>query len=100
MIKHVVMWTIKEGIDGKTKEQNILRLKVMLDDLVGKIPEIKELEVGVNYNASPAAYDLVLYSVFKDKEELAIYQDHPDHVKVKEFVAKVADKRAVVDYEV
>ncbi len=100
MIKHLVMWTIKNGIDGKTKEQNILRLKVTLDELVGKIPEIKELEVGVNYNSSPAAFDIVLYTVFKDKEELAIYQDHPDHVKVKEFVAKVADKRAVVDYEV
>jgi len=100
VIKHIVMWTIKDGVDGKTKEQNILRLKVLLDDLVDKIPEIKELEVGVNYNSSPAAFDIVLYSVFKDKEELAIYQAHPDHVKVKDFVAKVADKRAVVDYEV
>lgn len=100
MIKHIVMWTIKDGIDGKTKEQNILRLKVMLDNLVGKIPGIKQLEVGVNYNSSPAAFDIVLYTIFKDKEELTIYQDHPEHMKVKEFVSKIADKRAVVDYEV
>lgn len=100
MIKHIVMWTIKDSVDGKTKEQNILRLKVMLDNLKKKIPVIKALEVGVNYNSSPAAFDLVLYTAFKDKKELAIYQDHPDHVKVKEFIATIVDKRAVVDYEV
>ena len=100
MIKHIVMWTVKDGVDGKSKKENIQQLKGMLEALPEKINEIRALEVGINFNPSEAAFDIVLYTEFDDRNALQIYQDHPEHVKVKEFVARVRDKRAVVDYEI
>ncbi len=72
----------------------------MLEALKGKIPEIKELEVGMDVNRSEAASDVVLYSVFENKEALEAYQKHPEHVKVVGFVKEVSAERRVVDYTV
>jgi len=58
MIKHIVMWRFKKEAEGKTKEENIQIIKKDLEALKGVIPQINELEVGVNINEeSPTAYD-------------------------------------------
>lgn len=98
MIKHVVMWKIKDGNDGLNKHELGLKLKSMLEELTGEISQIKELEVGINFNQSEVACDVVLYSSFDTKEDLEIYQKHPDHVKVAEFVSQIRTERRVVDY--
>jgi hypothetical protein len=100
MIKHIVMWTIKKNADGATKEELMKIVKVMLEGLKETIPVVQALEVGVNFNPSDTAYDIVLTSEFKNKHDLEIYQKHPDHVKVGDFVGRVRELRAVVDYEV
>ena len=99
MIKHIVMWKLKESHGGHTKSELALELKKRLEALAETISEIKEIEVGINFNPSDAACDVVLYSSFETKEDLEIYQKHPDHVKVAEFVSEVRTDRAVVDYE-
>ncbi|MDK2834550.1 MAG: hypothetical protein PWP63_1637 [Methanolobus sp.] len=66
MLKHIVMWKLKETAEGKNKLENVLLMKRMLESLPGRIPEIEFLEVGVNVNHSDAAYDVVLYSEFRD----------------------------------
>lgn len=96
MIKHIVMWRLK----NPSKEETSSKLKSMLEALKGKIPEIKELEVGMDVNRSEAASDVVLYSVFENKEALEAYQKHPEHVKVVGFVKEVSAERRVVDYTV
>jgi hypothetical protein len=98
MLKHIVMWKLKETAEGKNKLENVLLMKRMLESLPGRIPEIEFLEVGVNANHSDAAYDVVLYSEFRDEAALYAYQEHPEHVKVADFVAKVREERVVVDY--
>jgi Stress responsive A/B Barrel Domain len=40
----------------------------------------------------------VLYSEFNTEQDLELYQKHPEHVKVAEFIAKARERRAVVDY--
>lgn len=97
MIKHIVMWTIKDT-DSISKEENKNKLVKELNDLPVKISQIKKFEVGLNFNTSDAAYDIVLYSEFESRDDLNIYQKHPDHVKVAELVGRIRDKRAVVDY--
>lgn len=95
MIKHIVMW--------KLKEKNIEVLNKIKNDLEGlknKIEEIKAIEVGIDFNGSEAAYDLVLYSEFLNKEDLNIYQNHEEHIKVAGFIISVVTSRAVVDYEI
>lgn len=47
MFKHIVMWRFIDGAGGKSKKEHALWVKENLEALVGIIPEIKSLEVGV-----------------------------------------------------
>ncbi|HIK09002.1 MAG TPA: Dabb family protein [Oscillatoriaceae cyanobacterium M33_DOE_052] len=100
MIKHIVMWRLKDEAAGFSMEENASQIKEMLENLKGVIPEILHLEVGMNVLASPAAYEVALYSEFASLEALAAYQRHPEHEKCKEFIGQITKERAVVDYEV
>ena len=99
MIKHIVMWKLEDFADGRTKNENAKIIKEKLDALVGVIPEIVELEVGIDILGTNQSYDVVLVSEFKNLQELDIYAKHPEHVKVGEFVGKVRKDRVAVDYE-
>ena len=99
MVKHIVMWKVRESAEGKSRKENIQDMKVKLEELKDEIGEIQFLEVGINYNESGDAYDIVLYTEFENKEGLEIYQNHPAHVKARDFIRKVRLDRKVVDYE-
>lgn len=99
MVKHIVMWRLKDEALGATKEENALKLKETLLALRNEIDELKAVDVGINFNPSEAAFDVVLYSEFESKEGLEAYQKHPEHVKIVEFVGEIRTDRAVVDYE-
>ena len=98
MIKHIVMWKLKDFAEGCSREENAKKIKAMLDALKGKIDQISYLEVGINTIKSDMAYDAVLVSEFENVQRLEEYKKHPEHVKVSDFVAKVRESRAVVDY--
>jgi hypothetical protein len=100
MIKHIVLWKLKPFAEGASREQNMAAMKRDLMALKGTIPQIRHLEVGTHLFPSDAAYDIALYSEFSNEQDLDAYQKHPDHVKVAEFVGKVRESRAVVDYTV
>ncbi len=100
MIKHIVMWKFKESAEGATAQENVKKAKALLEGLVEHLPEIKELEAGVDFNRSERAFDLVLYSTFASKEDLDAYQIHPEHKKVAQFIGSVVEMGKVVDYEV
>ena len=97
MIRHIVMWNLKEEAEGHDKAYNAARIKKSLEALVGIVPGLISLEVGYNY--TPGGYDLCLCSRMESKEALEGYTNHPEHVKVKEFVHKVITDRVVGDYE-
>ncbi|KXS40789.1 MAG: Stress responsive A/B Barrel Domain-containing protein [Methanolobus sp. T82-4] len=98
MLKHVVMWKLKSGAEGRTKQENAELMKEKLENLQKMISEIEMIEVGININQSDAAFDVTLYSEFRDEEALVSYQKHPEHVRVADFVGKIVNERAVVDY--
>jgi quinol monooxygenase YgiN len=93
-----VFWRLKDASSGNSREENACKLKTMLENLQGKIPEIKRLEVGIDFNRSEAASDVALYSEFTNKEALEKYQQHPEHMKVVAFVKEISSERRVVDY--
>lgn len=97
MLKHIVCWKIK-GEDANSKENDLKKMKELLDELPALINEIEAFEVGINFNESPAAYDISLFSVFASEEALDIYQKHPEHLRVAEFIKSVTLNRVVVDY--
>ena len=99
MLKHIVMWRLKESAEGREKAENAVYVKEMLDLLPYRIKEIKNLEVGINMLNSPVSYDLVLIVDFLNMLDLQAYQAHPDHVKVADYILKVRETRALIDYE-
>ena len=96
LIKHIVMWTVKE----ENRIENMQKMKRDLEALKSEIKEIVEIEVGIDINRSQAAYDLVLYSTFKSLEDLNAYQVHPKHQAVAKNAKNFVTNRTVVDYEV
>lgn len=99
MIRHIVMWKIKDGAHGKTKKENIRSIKKMLEDLNGKIPGMLRLEVGEDFSSTDNSSDVVLYSEFQDRKALEDYQVHPLHEAVKSYILSARTERRIVDYE-
>ena len=97
MVKHIVFWKIKEDLDieGVFEE-----MKVRVEAMNGEITGLIKVELGRDFNKGEPAYDVVLYSELADRESLKVYQEHPMHLHVKEFIGAVTSSRVVVDYEV
>ncbi|MGM0462532.1 MAG: Dabb family protein [Fibrobacterota bacterium] len=92
MIKHIVMWKFDS-------EDAVQKAQKLLEELPAKISQIVDYEAGINISPRPAALDLVLYSSFRNQDDLAAYAQHPDHVAVASFIKSHAEKTHVVDYE-
>ena len=99
MIKHIVMWKLKDAAEGADRQANARMMKSRLEALKSTVRDIKAIEVGVNTSESADSYDVVLYSEFEDATALQRYQAHPEHLKVADFIARVRAERKVVDYE-
>jgi hypothetical protein len=103
MIKHIVLWKLKNEVNGKSRLENALRLKQELESLNGIIPGMLLLEVGVNIQDSESGgddSDVTLYSEFKNIESLENYYLHPKHTKIKPFAKSIRSERRVINYEV
>ncbi len=100
MIRHIVMFQFKPKADGRSKKENVVIAKDMLEKLQGVVPTLRSSYVGQNHElANQENYDLVLVSEFESLEALQEYIVHPAHKKVGEFISKVREKRACVDFE-
>jgi hypothetical protein len=95
MLRHIVMVRFKDP-DAKQANAETFRMKLLA--LEETVPELIKMEVGLNVNTKPSAYDLVLISDFEDEAGLDAYRIHPEHVKVVKFMKSVASETAVVDY--
>ena len=94
MIVHIVMFKFKD----ENKEVNIQKAKKMLNDLTQKVDELLSIEVGVNFDTAPRAFDLSIYTKFNSKNDLNAYAVHSEHLKVVEFIKSVVSESKVVDY--
>jgi hypothetical protein len=103
VIKHIVMWRLKDSANGKTRAENAQLLKQMLEALNGKIPGLRRIELGINLPDSHSGADdadVILYSEFDDLAALEAYYPHPEHAKLKPFVQSIRAERRVINYEV
>lgn len=100
MVKHIVFWNVADEHEGMDKPTLIAEIKRRIEAMRDEIPQIAEIEVGIDFNRSQVAYDIALYSSFASRAALDEYQRHPAHEAVKAFVGSATIARAVVDYEV
>ena len=97
MIKHIVAWRIA---DGEDKTARAAAIKENLEALKDKIDVLVDIEVGINFNETESASDVVLVTTFKSREDLETYQEHPEHKAVgQSYVRPYVKERRVVDYE-
>lgn len=100
MIKHVILWQLKDELQGEEKLAVKKGIKEGLEGLMGEIPGLMEIKVYTDGLASSNA-DVMLDSSFESEEALKAYAVHPNHVKVAdEKVRPFTKTRSCLDFEV
>ena len=100
MIKHIVIWKLKNKTLPLEECADALVIRNALLDLTGKIPGLLKVEVGFDFRSKETSGDIVLYAEFASKEALESYQHHPEHVRVgKNIVRPRTFDRKMIDYE-
>jgi heme-degrading monooxygenase HmoA len=99
MIKHIVMWKLKDQAEGADRAANAREMKRRLDACANVVPGILKFEVALAQPGLEATYDVVLYSEFESKEALAAYAAHPTHQAVVPFIGAIREARQCMDYE-
>lgn len=92
MIKHIVVWQIRENVSTEQKRE----MKRRLETLISRIPRVLKIEAGIDSDNETMS----LYSEFTSKEALEAYQEHPSHREVVAFVKPLVAARSVCDYTV
>jgi hypothetical protein len=95
MVVHIVTFKFKE----ENKKANIIQAKQMLENLMGAVPTLRSMDVGINFSPEERAMDLSIITAFESKEGLEAYAIHPEHLKVVDFIKTVVEYSKVVDYE-
>lgn len=99
MVKHIVMWKLKDEAHGNNKATNAQLIKEKLEALNGKIDGLLKAEVGIDFLGG-GNFDVVLYSEVASREALDAYQQHPLHQAALPFIREAVSDRKAVDFEV
>ena len=100
MIKHIVMWKLKDEAEGADRMSNAHEMKRRLDECANIVPGQLKFEVVLAQPGLEATYDVVLYSEFADKAALDAYISHPTHKALVPFIGAVREGRQCMDYEI
>ena len=93
MVKHVILWKLKDELAGEEKEQVKAGIKEGLEGLAGQIPGLIEVKV--------RTADVMLDTTFDSVESLKGYAVHPKHVAVADSkVRPYTAVRSCMDYEI
>lgn len=94
MFTHVVFFKLKERTDANRE-----KVRDILLNMEGKIPQLKYLEVGADVCHSERSYDICLITRFDSYEAMMEYQVHSYHQNevLKPLKELVEDSKAV-DY--
>jgi hypothetical protein len=96
MIVHIVLFKLNNPTTENTEA-----VKNMLLSMNGKLPLLRQLEVGVDIIRAERSYDVALYTKFDNLADLQAYQIHPYHADtVVPFMKANCASIVAVDYEV
>lgn len=100
MVKHVILWTLKDSLSPEEKVSVKKGIKEGLEGLAGRIPGLTDIKVYTEGLPSSNA-DLMLDSTFMDEDSLKGYAVHPEHVAVADGkVRPYTASRVCLDYVV
>lgn len=81
MVKHIILWKLREDLTQEQKLQAKKDIKEGLEGLKGQIPGMTDIKVNIDSLPSSTA-DLMLDSTFVDYNSLKGYAEHPKHLAV------------------
>ena len=100
MVKHIILWKLKEEFSEEEKNQIKAGIKEGLEGLAGQIPGMTEIKVRIDCLPS-STVDVMLDSTFESAEALKAYSTHPKHVAVADSkVRPYTAVRSCMDYEI
>lgn len=98
MVKHIVMFKLKEFNSEEEKLNKMNEIKQALETLIEKIDILRAIRVDFNINPAET-WDLILTTELDSLEDVNTYANHPEHVAVaKGIIGPVKADRACVDY--
>lgn len=99
MVKHVILWQLKDELVGEEKENVKKGIKEGLESLLGVVPGLLEIHVNTEGLASSNA-DVMLDCTLESEEALKGYAVHPAHVEAANTKVRPYTKtRVCMDYE-
>ena len=100
MVKHIIMWQLKDEYSEDEKIGIRKGIKEGLESLVGKVPGLVDVHVQTEFLETSNA-DVLLDSTLESFEALKGYAVHPEHVAVADSKVRPFTKsRVCMDYEV
>jgi hypothetical protein len=98
MFKHVAAFKLATD-DPELKSTQAKEFADLIAALVGQVPGIVSMEVGIDLGRIDTHYDVVLTSTHESYETLEAYQAHPKHQAVIAHGNRIVSDRAIVDFE-
>lgn len=99
MFRHVLLWSVKDGVEGRSKAEAVAYLCDRVRSVKDQIPQIRALEVGPNRAQVGYACDMAVIIDFDSWDDLVAFTQHPAHHALAESVAPYQAAHYVVDYE-
>lgn len=101
MVKHIILWTLQEGLSEEEKDKVKKEIKEGLEGLVGKVPGLLEAKVNIAGRLPSSNADLMLDCSLESPEALKGYATHPSHVEVANTkVRPYTTQRTCLDFEI
>jgi len=99
MVKHIILWQIKDELSDSEKSNVKSQIKQGLENLVGKVPGLVDAKVQIDSLPS-SNVDIMLDSTVEDEAALQSYAVHPAHVAVKDnIIVPNVKSRYCIDYK-
>lgn len=100
MVKHIILWKLKEELSEQEKNEVKKGIKQGLESLVGKVPGLVEVHVQIDGLLASSNADVMLDSTLESAEALKGYAVHPEHVAVASTkVRPYTAQRTCIDFE-
>jgi len=101
MVKHIILWKLREDLTETEKESVKAGIKEGLEGLVGKVPGLIDVKVNISGRLASSNCDVMLDSTLESPEALKAYATHPAHVAVADGkVRPYTCLRTCLDWEV
>lgn len=98
MVKHIVLFKLKESLSQEEKMSVMHQFKNAIEALPQTISFIRAIYVGLNCNPDEK-WDICLDSTFDTLEDVKKYAAHPDHLAAAGIIKDAKADRSCVDFE-